>query len=118
LRFHILRSAHLGELRLFEPYAPKGRPPLTDVQPLADRLVLFYADYRVPHEVRATHDERLAITIWYFDAVERRGARATDEEAIEQDLLETGAIEKEIVKFEALYGGAAERYQVATCNKT
>ena len=26
-----------GELRLYEPYAPKGRPPLADVQPLLDR---------------------------------------------------------------------------------
>ena len=26
-----------GELRLYEPFAPKGRPPLADVQPLLDR---------------------------------------------------------------------------------
>lgn len=26
-----------GELRLYEPYAPKGRPPLADVQPIMDR---------------------------------------------------------------------------------
>jgi len=41
-----------GELRLFEQLAPAGRPPVADVQPIFDRLVLFYADYRVPHEVR------------------------------------------------------------------
>ena len=45
-----------GELRLFEPFAPPGRPPLADVQPLADRVVLFFADYRVPHEARLTAD--------------------------------------------------------------
>ena len=53
---------HGGELRLFAPFAPKGVPPLCDVAPLADRLVLFYADYRVPHEVLAAHSERLAVT--------------------------------------------------------
>ena len=31
---------------------------------------LFWSDFRVPHEV-FTHNERFAITLWYFDKVER-----------------------------------------------
>ena len=29
------------------------RPAVVDVAPIIDRLVIFYADYRVPHEVCA-----------------------------------------------------------------
>ena len=50
-------------------------PPLCDVAPLCDRLVLFYADYRVPHEVLAAHCERLAVTCWYFDGAEHAAAK-------------------------------------------
>jgi Rps23 Pro-64 3,4-dihydroxylase Tpa1-like proline 4-hydroxylase len=35
---------HGGELRVHPPFAPKGQPPLCDVAPLGDRLILFYAD--------------------------------------------------------------------------
>ena len=39
-------------------------PALCDVAPLSDRLVLFYSDYRVPHEVLPAHRDRLAVTVW------------------------------------------------------
>ena len=99
-----------GELRLFEPYAPKGRPPLADVQPLFDRLLLFYADYRVPHEVLPAHAERLAVTVWYFDSEEYKRARSRGEAADQVDTTEASAIEAEIAKFESRFGAGAVRH--------
>ena len=95
---------HGGELRLFAPFAPKGVPPLCDVAPLADRLVLFYADYRVPHEVLPAHGERLAITAWYFDREEYSKARARGASADQVDSRETEAIEAEIERFQERFG--------------
>lgn len=37
------------------------------------RLVLFFSDYRVPHEVLPSHFDRFAITLWYFDGEEYAG---------------------------------------------
>lgn len=96
---------HGGELRLFAPYAPKDVPPLCDVAPLADRLVLFYADYRVPHEVLPAHAERLAITAWYFDRAEHAKAAARGIGAESTDTKESEAIDNEIKKFEERFGG-------------
>jgi len=101
-------SLHGGELRLFEPFAPKHRPPLCDVQPLLDRLVVFYADYRVPHEVLPAHAERYAITLWYFDADERARAKRQDESGAEADATESEAIQEEIARFERRFGPASE----------
>lgn len=53
-----------------------GGPAVCDIAPLSNRLVLFYADYRVPHEVLPTHAMRLAATVWYFDDEERERALA------------------------------------------
>ena len=63
-------SVHGGELRIFPPFAPKGRPPLCDVAPLLDRLLLFFSDLRTPHEVLPACAPRRACTLWY---VERDG---------------------------------------------
>ena len=102
-----------GELRLFAPFAPRGRPPLADVQPLADRLVLFYSDYRVPHEVLPAHASRLALTLWYFDKDEWTRARARGDSAAGTDELEQEAIENEISRFEARFGAGVERHSSA-----
>jgi len=99
-----------GELRVFAPYAPAGSAPLADVQPLFDRLLLFWADYRVPHEVLPSHAERLAITLWYFDKGEYTRARARGGAADQTDQSETEAIEAEIAKFESRYGAGAVRH--------
>eukprot|EP00966_Prymnesium_polylepis_P143977 3323845-Prymnesium_polylepis.1 len=83
------QQLHGGELRLYLPTGPNPsgtRTPadnngaaLCDVAPLADRLVLFYADHRVPHEVLPAYVPRLAITLWYYDRDEH--ARAYKEQA-------------------------------------
>ena len=104
-----------GELRVWPPYAPKGAPPLCDVRPLFDRLILFYADYRVPHEVLPAHAERFAITTWYFDRSEYDRARQSGSAADERtDAVEAEAIEAEIAKFEARFGAGARRHASKT----
>ena len=53
-----------GELRIYGPAADENdnsdTPIVRDVEPVADRLVVFYSDTRVPHEVRrVVYDIRL-----------------------------------------------------------
>ena len=72
-------------------------------------LVLFYADYRVPHEVLAAHSDRLAITLWYFDGAEReRAQQRGTAAAAATDAAEAAAIAGEIERFEARFGAADE----------
>jgi hypothetical protein len=54
---------------------------ISDVQPLSGRLVLFWSDKRVPHEVLPTHTDRYCVTVWFFDKEER--AKAEAEAAVE-----------------------------------
>lgn len=60
-----------GALRLFETGAIDSEPRV-DVEPLMDRLVLFWSDARVPHAVLPTgpRADRYATTLWYFDEEE------------------------------------------------
>ncbi len=103
-------ALHGGELRIFEPFAPKHRPAVVDVAPIIDRLIIFYADYRVPHEVLPSHAERYAITLWYFDGEERERAQQTGAETTaETNAAEADAIQDEIRRFEARYGPATEK---------
>lgn len=53
-----------GEIRLF---APDQKAVKADVAPLGNRLVAFFSDSSVPHEVRRARRERRAVTIWYLD---------------------------------------------------
>lgn len=42
-----------------------------DIEPLDGRLVIFWSDCRTPHEVLPTNRTRYAISVWYFDLIER-----------------------------------------------
>ena len=46
-----------------------------DVEPFLNRLLMFWADVRNPHEVLPAYFTRYAITIWYFDVEQRRRAK-------------------------------------------
>lgn len=61
-----------GELAV---YAPGGQPLLETISPIADRLVMFWSDHRVPHEVLETRKERFTVTIWFFDEDEWQAAK-------------------------------------------
>jgi len=63
-------------LRIYEPAkAINGREsrtsPLVDIQPFLDRVILFFSDERVPHEVLPANLQRYAVTLWYFNKKER-----------------------------------------------
>lgn len=62
---------HGGLLQIF----PEGRPVVANIEPLFDRLLIFWSDRRNPHEVKPAYATRYAITVWYFDAKERAAAK-------------------------------------------
>lgn len=65
-------TGHGGELRLHPQVADaEGQlsdGPHFDVAPLSGRLVLFWSDERMPHQVLPSHRDRFAVSIWYEDA--------------------------------------------------
>lgn len=61
-----------GLLRIF-PEGWRG-DRVADIEPVFDRLLLFWSDRRNPHEVQPANCTRYAITLWYFDAYEREQA--------------------------------------------
>lgn len=60
-----------GLLRMF----PLGQSTkVANIEPLFDRMLFFWSDRRNPHEVLPAYAVRFAITVWYFDAEERKNA--------------------------------------------
>jgi len=53
--------------------------PAVDIMPEGGRIAMFYSD-KVPHEVTATNSNRYALTVWYYDGVERSEAVAKSQE--------------------------------------
>ncbi|KAF7663330.1 hypothetical protein LDENG_00211910 [Lucifuga dentata] len=54
---------------------PEGKNVVANIEPLFDRLLIFWSDRRNPHEVKPAFATRYAITVWYFDAKERAEAK-------------------------------------------
>uniref|UniRef100_A0A3Q1F047 hypoxia-inducible factor-proline dioxygenase n=1 Tax=Acanthochromis polyacanthus TaxID=80966 RepID=A0A3Q1F047_9TELE len=54
---------------------PEGKNVVANIEPLFDRLLIFWSDRRNPHEVKPAYATRYAITVWYFDAKERAEAK-------------------------------------------
>ncbi|KAI3353740.1 hypothetical protein L3Q82_004973 [Scortum barcoo] len=54
---------------------PEGKNVVANIEPLFDRLLIFWSDRRNPHEVKPAYSTRYAITVWYFDAKERAEAK-------------------------------------------
>ncbi|OQS05809.1 egl nine-like 3 isoform X1 [Thraustotheca clavata] len=70
---------------------------ITRIPPIFDRLVLFFSNERVPHQVAPSYAKRFALTVWYMDWDEYMDAQVfTDQTA---DIHERTRIEKEIDKF-------------------
>ncbi|KAL1504996.1 hypothetical protein AB1Y20_008760 [Prymnesium parvum] len=65
-----------GALRLYFAGSPTSAPRV-DIEPLQDRLVVFWSDERVPHEVLPTSFMRFAATMWYFDSLEASQSSAS-----------------------------------------
>ncbi|XP_061575367.1 uncharacterized protein egln2 [Cololabis saira] len=62
---------HGGLLQIY----PEGKNVVANIEPLFDRLLIFWSDRRNPHEVKPAYATRYAITVWYFDAKERTEAK-------------------------------------------
>ncbi|XP_006901012.1 PREDICTED: egl nine homolog 2 [Elephantulus edwardii] len=73
-------KVHGGLLQIF----PEGRPVVANIEPLFDRLLVFWSDRRNPHQVKPAYATRYAITVWYFDAKERAAAKDKYQLASEQ----------------------------------
>lgn len=54
-----------GCLRIFEPTMQSCQVK-RDVEPLWNRLVLFWSTQEVPHEVLASYKDRLAVSVWFI----------------------------------------------------
>ncbi|XP_010727904.2 egl nine homolog 2 [Larimichthys crocea] len=54
---------------------PEGKNVVANIEPMFDRLLIFWSDRRNPHEVKPAYSTRYAITVWYFDAKERAEAK-------------------------------------------
>ncbi|XP_053257757.1 prolyl hydroxylase EGLN2 isoform X1 [Podarcis raffonei] len=71
LNRHWDSKVHGGILQIY----PEGRSVVANIEPIFDRLLIFWSDRRNPHEVKPAYATRYAITIWYFDAKERAEAK-------------------------------------------
>ena len=54
---------------------PNQDPSYVILEPVADRLVMFWSNERTPHEVMPPYRKRFALTLWYFDEEEREAER-------------------------------------------
>ncbi|XP_051900185.1 egl nine homolog 1 [Pristis pectinata] len=76
-------NVHGGLLQIF----PENRSEVANIEPLFDRLLIFWSDRRNPHEVKPAFATRYAITVWYFDGKERIEAKERFKRASAQKAL-------------------------------
>jgi hypoxia-inducible factor (prolyl hydroxylase) len=93
-----------GELNIYHP-APRHDEIKQVVSPLGDRIVIFWSDYRVPHEVTHSKVARYAVTLWYYNHDERERALSNDTASVDDATNER--VKNEIAKFEEKFGGKA-----------
>ncbi|XP_060711903.1 uncharacterized protein egln2 [Hemiscyllium ocellatum] len=77
-------NVHGGLLQIF----PENRSEVANIEPLFDRLLIFWSDRRNPHEVKPAFATRYAITVWYFDGKERVAAKERFRKASAQKALQ------------------------------
>lgn len=77
-------NVHGGMLQIF----PENRLEVANIEPLFDRLLIFWSDRRNPHEVKPAFATRYAITVWYFDGKERIEAKERFKRASTQKALQ------------------------------
>ncbi|XP_078389494.1 uncharacterized protein LOC144671453 [Cetorhinus maximus] len=77
-------NVHGGLLQIF----PENRSEVANIEPLFDRLLIFWSDRRNPHEVKPAFATRYAITVWYFDGKERIEAKERFKRASAQKALQ------------------------------
>ena len=77
--------------------------PRAEIEPVGDRLLLFFSDTRCPHEVMPTYEYRYAVTTWYSCAKERVAAvqRAAAQAAVGGDQAEEARLQRERDRFAA-----------------
>lgn len=56
-----------------------SKTKVVDISPISGRVAMFYSS-EIPHEVMPTYGNRHAITIWYYDKIERLEAVAKAKE--------------------------------------
>ncbi len=93
--------SHGGQLRIFT-VDEEGLENHVDLDPVGDRLLIFFSDTRVPHQVLETRHPRYAITTWYFDVQEKNEAllRAVTSDGSKEEEMEKLRIENERLAFE------------------
>ena len=60
-------QVHGGLLQIF----PEGRPVVANIEPLFDRLLIFWSDRRNPHEVKPAYATRYDPCLWGCAQVSR-----------------------------------------------
>ncbi|XP_066494770.1 prolyl hydroxylase EGLN2 [Tiliqua scincoides] len=80
LNRHWNSKVHGGILQIY----PEGRSVVANIEPIFDRLLIFWSDRRNPHQVKPAYATRYAITVWYFDAKERAEAKGRHQLAAAQ----------------------------------